>query len=333
MRRLLAIVCLGSSLSLFGGGSADALQRLLNLRTAGSPRGYAEAAEAVRREAEAGGVLQQYVIALVAADENAPRAAKLSEARRLKYLEDNRPRIRKLAETKNNALAWYLLSMERNDPELLKRAADGGNVQALNAWGTMTLTKAMESDRRTDTNAFEKAARESFLCFRRAAAKSDPNGFCNLGTCYLQGLGCEKNAALAVGAFRAAAEAGHTEAMNNVGGLYRDGVGTVRSSVKAAKWFAKSAEMGNSYGQLNFALALLRGEGEPKDEMRAVELLKASAAQGNADAMACLSECSEKGLGTAKDSMQSLVWMMRARAARGDGPAAKWLEKNGYPKR
>lgn len=332
MRSLLAIACLALSLSLFGASSADALQRLLNLRTAGSPRGYAEAAETVRREAEAGGVLQQYVIALVAADENAPRVAKLSETRRLKYLEENRPRIRKLAETKNNALAWYLLSMENNDPELLKKAVDGGNVQALNAWGTMTLMKAM-ANRATDTNAFATAAREGFLCFRRAAAKSDPNGFCNLGTCYLQGLGCERNVALALGAFRAAAEAGHTEAMNNVGGLYRDGIGTVRSPAKAAKWFAKSAEMGNSYGQLNFALALLRGEGESKDEARAVELLKASAAQGNADAMECLAECSEKGIGTAKDSMQSLVWTMRARTARGDAPAAKWLEKNGYSRR
>ena len=91
--------------------------------------------------------------------------------------------------------------------------------------------------------------------------------------------------------------------------------------------------MGNSYGQLNFALALLRGEGESKDEARAVELLKASAAQGNADAMECLAECSEKGIGTAKDSMQSLVWTMRARTARGDAPAAKWLEKNGYSRR
>lgn len=333
MRAFLALIGLFSCLSLFAAGNANALERLLNLRTAGSPRGYAEAAATVRREAEAGGILQQYVIALVASDENAPKVAKLSEETRQKYLDANRPRIRKLAETKNNALAWYLLSMEKNDIELLKKAVDGGNVQALNAWGTMTLMKAMEPSVRADTNAFAKAMREGFLCFRRAATKSDPNAFCNLGTCYLQGLGCERNAALALGAFRAAAEAGHTEAMNNVGGLYRDGIGTIKSPVKAAKWFAKSAEMGNSYGQLNLALALLRGEGESKDEARAVELLKASAAQGNADAMDCLMTCSEKGLGMAKDSTQSLVWMMRARAARGDEPAAKWLQKNGYSKR
>ena len=333
MRRILPFAFLFPSLSLLGAGDSEAIGRLLNLRTAGSPRGYAEAAESVRREAEAGGALQQYVIALVAADENAPEAAKLSEATRQKYLNDNRPRIRKLAETKENSLAWYLLSMENNDLELLKKAADGGNVQALNAWGTMTLMKAMEPNVRADTNAFAKAARESFICFRRAAAKSDPNGLCNLGTCYLKGFGCRQNAALAVGAFRAAAETGHTDAMNNVGGLYRDGIGTERNLVKAARWFAKSAKMGNACGQLNLALAYLRGEGESRDAAKAVKLLKASAAQGNADAMDCLMECSEKGLGMPKDSMQSLVWMMRARAARGDGPATKWLEKNGYPKR
>lgn len=333
MRHFLAVAAWFSWFSLFAAGGAGALERLLNLRTAGSPRGYAEAAEAVRREAESGGILQRYVLALVAADENAPSAAKLSEATRIKYLEESRPRIRKLAETKNNALAWYLLSMEKNDSELLKKAADGGNVQALNAWGTMTLTKAMEPSVRSDTNAFAKATREGFLCFRRAATKSDANAFCNLGICYLRGLGCERNAALALAAFRAAAEAGHTEAMNNVGGLYRDGVGTIKSPVKAVRWFAKSAEMGNAYGQLNHALALLRGEGESKDVVRAIELLKASAAQGTAEAMDCLSSCYEKGIGGPPDSMQSLVWMMRARAARGDGPAANWLQKNGYSKR
>lgn len=327
MRGLLLAVLLLSAFSELLAGSADALERLLNLRTAQSPRAYAEAVETVRREAEAGGVLQQYVLALVSQDAQAPQSAHLSEKTRQQYLDRNRPRIRKLAETKDNALAWYLLSMEKNDLELLRRAVAGGNVQALNAWGTLTFAKAMNDPTlRMDTNAFAKTMREGFRCFRRAAAKSDANGLCNLGTCYLQGLGCERNAALALGAFRAAAEAGHTEAMNNVGGLYRDGVGTVKSPAKAARWFAKSAEMGNSYGQLNLALALLRGDGESRNESRAVELLKASAAQGNSEAMECLAACFEQGAGVTKSSAETLVWRMKARAARGDENAARWLE-------
>ena len=120
MRGLLLAVLLLSAFSELLAGSADALERLLNLRTAQSPLAYSEAVETVRREAEAGSVLQQYVLALVSQDAQAPQSAHLSEKTRQQYLDRNRPRIRKLAETKDNALAWYLLSMEKNDLELLR---------------------------------------------------------------------------------------------------------------------------------------------------------------------------------------------------------------------
>ena len=44
-----------------------------------------------------------------------------------------------------------------------------------------------------------------FCCFRRAAAQRDPNGFINLGTCYLRGLGCKADLSLAFACFKAAA--------------------------------------------------------------------------------------------------------------------------------
>ena len=349
--------------------SSNAIARLLNARASGSPRSYAEAAETVAKEAAEGRPLQQFVIALVADEASAPAAARLAPEVRRQYLDRARDKIRALAEKKGNALAWYLLSLENKDLQMLRRAADGGNVQALNAYGTITLTQAL-----TDPDASEeargKAVAQSCACFRRAADEGDPNGLYNLGMCHLNAYGVPQNRAEALRLFRMAAEVGHPEAINNIGGFYREGIEVERDVAAAARWFLKSAEMGNPYGQLNYALALQRGEGVEKDVAKAVEIFRNSAGQGNAEAMNAYGMCLFNGTGVAqdrkaavawyrrsaaagfppamdnlatcfelgagglpKDAHAATVWKVRGRAARGDGNAAVWLSKNGEPLR
>lgn len=340
---------------------------LLNSRSSQSPKRYAEAADRVARDAKAGMPLQQYMLAVLQGQEGLPPSAQLDEATREKYLEGSRNRIRALAERRGNPLALYLLSMENNDMDLLRRAADGGNVQALNALGTVLIEQAMATDP-ADTNSVKSLLKDSFECFRRAADKKDANGLFNLGMCYMQGFGCRANGMLAFESFRTAAEAGHPEAINNIGGCYRDGLIVQQNFATSVRWFAKSAELGNAYGQLNYALALQRGEGVPKDLTKSIELLKASAAQGCAEAMDVYGMCYHDGIGVAKDfdlavawfsksaqlgfpsamenlsfcyergegversEMRSMLWKMRARAARGDKAAAEWLESDAVPK-
>lgn len=345
--------------------SAPAIARLLNARASGSPKSYAEAAEIVAKEAAEGRPLQQFVIALVANEAAAPSAARLDPEVRRRYLDQARGKIRALAETKGNALAWYLLSLENNDLEMLRRAADGGNVQALNAYGTITLTQALTDPAASEIDR-EKAVARSFACFKRAADAADPNGLYNLGMCHLNAYGVAQNRTEALRLFRMAAEAGHPEAINNIGGFYREGIEVERDAAAAVRWFLKSAEMGNPYGQLNYALALQRGEGVEKDVAKAVEIFKASAEQGNAEAMNAYGMCLFRGDGVAqdqkaavawyrrsaaagfppamdnlatccelgagglpKDERAATVWKVRARAARGDGNAMVWLSKNG----
>ena len=350
------------------GRSSHAIMRLLNSRAAGSPRGYEAAAKIVRAEAEEGKPLQRFVLALVSKDARAPAAARLGEAERGEYLDSARDRIRTLAESKNNPLAWYLLSLERDDGELLRRAADGGNVQALNAWGAMTLTAALRKGP-NGTNDLDRVLRECHDSFKRASDQGDSNGLYNLGMCKLNGYGCERNENLAFQCFLTAAKDGHPEAINNLGGFYRDGIVVRKNLEAAAKWFEKSAELGNDYGELNFALALQRGEGVAKDEARAAELLKHAAQQGNPEAMDAygqclgrgvgvkadplaavawfersaaggfpgamdsLADCYDCGHGVRKDAQKAMIWRIRARAAAGDGNAAAWLEQNGYLER
>jgi len=362
MKRLLLISLLSLCHAAVADSDGDALVRLLNSRSAMSPKTYAAAAEQVRKAADAGGVLHQYVMAIVSEDANAPAAAKLSPAQRKEWLENGRARIRQLAEQKDNPLSWYLLSLERNDMAALERAAEGGNVQAQNAWGTILVSEALAMPA---TNAVKATAmlEKGCACFKAAVAKKDANGFYNLGMCYLQGYGCKRDAGLAFQCFRAAAEDGHPEAINNIGGFYRDGIVVATNAEMSVRWFKKSAELGNPYGQLNYALALQRGDGTPRDDEAAVGLLKASAEQGCAEAMDAygmcyyagrgvkkdpeqafrwfrrsaeagfppamdnLAVCYERGAGTPKDVLKSALWKMRLRAAKGDPDAMAWVRR------
>ena len=76
-------------------------------------------------------------------------------------------------------MAWYLLSLENNDRDLLHRAADAGNVQAMNAWGTYLVTRAIGET--TDTNEVNRILGVAHDYFKSAAGQGDANGLYNLG--------------------------------------------------------------------------------------------------------------------------------------------------------
>lgn len=352
-----------SSTQAAGMSSSDAIICLLNSRASGSPKKYIEAAEIVAVDAEAGRPLQQYLLAVVTNDADLPEKYRLTSEKRAEYLSRSREKIRLLAEKKNNALAWYLLSLENNDMKYLKLAADGGNVQALNAWGTIVLTDVIRNVA-VNTNDVANTVAKCLECFKKAAAEGDANGLYNLGMCYLSGYGCEQDHNLAFQSFRTSAEKGHPEAINNMGGFYRDGIVVKKNLATATDFFRRSAELGNTYGLLNYGLALQRGEGVEKDSSKALEFFRQAAARGNAEAMNAygmcfhtgdgvakdpaiaatwfrasadrgfppamdnLASCYELGLGVVRDTRQSTIWKVRAMAARGDRNAAAWLRQN-----
>ena len=206
--------------------SADAVVALLNSPNSCSARTYEEARKVVMRDAAAGRPVQQFVIGVTSDD------AELSK----KYLDASRDKIRNMAAIKDNPLAWYLLSMESNDMKLLNRAAKLGNVQALNALGTITIQQAFDKKSAPSTNNVEQILKNGFGCFKRAAEQRDPNGFINLGTCYLRGFGCEQDMTLAFECFRSAAEAGHPEGMDNMSACYQMGHGVPRDDELSLIW-------------------------------------------------------------------------------------------------
>ena len=205
--------------------TADAIAILLNSANATGPRRFAEAKDLVEREAAEGKPLQRFVIGVTTTDKELAKA----------YLESARPKIRAMAEKRDNPLAWYLLSMENNDLTMLRRAADGGNVQAMNALGTIATSEVL-GRRNIGTNELHRILHKSFSYFGQAAAQRDPNGFVNLGTCYLQGLGCKRDLELAFECFKSAAEMGHPEGMDYVSASYEHGHGVKKDAERSLYW-------------------------------------------------------------------------------------------------
>ena len=213
--------------------SADAVSVMLNAPSSVGPRTYAEAKAKVEKDAENGRPLQQFVVGITTEDKDLAK----------RYLDASREKIVQMAEQKNNPLAWYLLAKELNDIKLLEKAADGGNVQALNALGTILTNDALQKNdlkafgaEVSETNDINRVLAKSYGCFRRAAAQRDPNGFINLGTCYLRGLGCRTDLRLAFECFHAAAKAGHPEGMDNMSACYQFGHGVQKNSELSLYW-------------------------------------------------------------------------------------------------
>ncbi|MBO5647867.1 MAG: sel1 repeat family protein [Kiritimatiellae bacterium] len=330
MRRVLLILFAAAVwLPLYSGEtSSDAIIRVLNTRVAGSVSEFDKAVEKIAVDAKAGKPLQQFLMVILSREKDPPQAARLSDDVCEKYVKESRGKIYSMAREKNNSLAWYLIALENNNRRILRHAANLGNVQALNAYATMRLSEGVEIAE-SNPEAAAVAFAESFEDFTKAAGMGDANALNSLAICHQKGYGCEKSETAAFKYFAKAAELRHPEAVNNMGRFYREGVVVKKNLASALKCFEISSSMGNSWGAVNYASQLILGEGCKKDSKKAVALLESFAREGKSEVMDFLSSCYERGLGDIKsDSYLSLVWKLRAKAARGDENAAKWLKSN-----
>ena len=77
------------------------------------------------------------------------------------------------------------------------------------------------------------------------------------------------------------AEAGDANAQRDLGICYYEGKGVEKDYKEAVKWFTKSAEQGNQFGQLNLGNCYYECTGVSKDLGEAVKWYTKSAEQGN----------------------------------------------------
>ena len=115
----------------------------------------------------------------------------------------------------------------------------------------------------------------------KKAEAGDAKAQYDLGICYYEGTGVEKDWGEAVKWFTKSAEQGDAVAQVCLGTRYYLGEGVEKDYKEAVKWFTKSAEQGNQYGQCNLGNCYYECKGVEKDWGEAVKWYTKSAEQGN----------------------------------------------------
>ena len=162
-----------------------------------------------------------------------------------------------------------------------------------------------------DSNGRFKNEKEAFKCFVNACKIGTRDGSAEnqLGLCYENGIGVDKDEKIAMEWYKRAANKGSASALlslaiNNIENGKID-VGRVQLS--------QSVEKGDDEARLLMGLFLCEGQYFPIDVPRGLEYINLSAKNGNADAMKRLGLISLGGLyGVEKDVKKAEEWLTRA---------------------
>ena len=152
----------------------------------------------------------------------------------------------------------------------------------------------------------------NFNDIAKDAEQGDSDAQFNLGICYFNGEGVEKDLEQAVNWFRKAAQQGSPEAQFNLAVCYNKGRGVAKDSKQAIAWFQKAAELGNANAQ--YALAFFYGRGilVEKDSEVEVSWLMKAAEQGFLEAQLTLGSYYRTGDSVQQDFGQAFGWYKKA---------------------
>ena len=123
---------------------------------------------------------------------------------------------------------------------------------------------------------------------KKAAEKGEASAMFNLGLCYKNGIGVEKNLMEAVKWFKKAAEKGEASAMYNLGLCYHYGKGVRKNKMEAVKWYRQAADKGIVHAMKNLGLCYKYGTGVRKNKMEAVKWFNRAANKGDIELMPLL---------------------------------------------
>lgn len=154
----------------------------------------------------------------------------------------------------------------------------------------------------------------------KAAISGDPKAQFNIGLCYQEGRGVEKDKALAVTWYRKAADLGYAEAQNKLGECYNGGLGVETDKEQAVVWWRAAAKQGyadaqNSLGDFyseSISSTFLRTVERPRDILQAISWYQKAAEQDHARAQHSLGICYHDGKGVSKDLEQAASWYRKA---------------------
>lgn len=140
---------------------------------------------------------------------------------------------------------------------LVERAADGGDLEALNflAWFH-------------DTGRYVRQDHaEAARLYRRAAARGHANAQWRLGVMLDMGQGVAENPEEALLWIRRAAAQDHPEGNASLAVMYANGRGTQVDYAQARRYYRRAAELGTSAGFYGMGVLHALGQGVPADRL------------------------------------------------------------------
>lgn len=114
---------------------------------------------------------------------------------------------------------------------------------------------------------------EAFYWFKQAAEGGEPGGWCNVGHCYMEGIGTPKDEAYAVKCYEKELPTGNITSHNILGEAYFLGKGVEQNYTEAIRLLTYACDKGSKYGLFYLAKCYFNGWGTPQDYVRARQYL------------------------------------------------------------
>lgn len=193
---------------------------------------------------------------------------------------------------------------ESDHTKKLRKLAAEGDAESQYELGVALMIEA-------PLGSGENAAK-SFDWFRKAAEQGLAEAQNELGRCYLNGEGVEKNLDQAFAWFQKAAAQGNVASQNSLGDCYQHGWGVDNDPIQSAACYNKAAENGSVYAQYSLALCYKEGSGVEKNPVQAIKWCREAAEKRLAHAQLLLGIFYYDGTGIEKDPAQAVVWFRKA---------------------
>jgi TPR repeat protein len=225
--------------------------------------------------------------------------------------------------TLNITLAWFIWQKDEDKAQCLRRL---GAKEIVVCHGESPYLKDPQFQNQlgrcyAEGRGVEKDEKAAFELFREAAKQGNLSAQYHLGKCYQDGEGVNKDAKAAVYWYRKAAAQGELNAQLFLGNCYQYGLGIEKDENAAVDWYRNAAEQGHINSQNHLGNCYAHGECVNKDAKIAFQWHLKAAKQGEPNAQARIGFCYLAGIGVEKDAKAGISWYCAA--AEKENPAAQ----------